>query len=130
MAPPLPLDVPKKEPYPALPAPILLDILEAMCARGFLRQATRLAMTSREVAAACSNGTGRQIYDAAKDGNATALTTYLAYWRERRERGSVMHTGTQYRCTYIKLLTFQTPNKPYLHPRSRPPIMQAPPRAL
>ena len=81
MTTPLPLDAPKKEPYPALPAPTLPDILEAMCARGFLRQTTRLAVTSREVAAACPMGTGRQIYDAAEEGNAAALTTYVVYWR-------------------------------------------------
>ena len=77
MAPPLPLDVPKKKPYPALPAPTLLDVIQAMCARGFLRQATRLTLTSRKVAAACPMGTGRQIYVAAEEGSAAALTTYV-----------------------------------------------------
>ena len=96
MAPLLPLNVPKKEPYPPLPPAILLDTLEAMCARGFLRQATRLAMTSRKVAAACPMGTGRQIYDAAEEGNAAALTTYLAYWRGNRERNEVLNWGVDH----------------------------------
>ena len=98
MPPPLPLDVPKKEPYPALPAPTLPDILEAMCARGFLRQVTRLAMTSREVAAACLMGTGRQIYVAAEEGSAAALTTYLAYWRGNRESNEVLNWDIGYIC--------------------------------
>ena len=79
MAPPLPLDVPKKEAFPALPLATLQDVLEAMCLRGLLRQATRLAVTSKEVAAACPMGTGKQIYEAAKAGNAGALSMYLSY---------------------------------------------------
>ena len=90
MAPPLPLDVPKKEAYPALPAPTILDVIEAMCSRSFLQQATRLAVTSRVVAAACPMGTGRQIYKAAKEGNAAALTTYIAYWRGNSESNEVL----------------------------------------
>ena len=98
MAPPLPLDVPKKKPYPALPAPTLLDVIQAMCARGFLRQATRLAVTSRTVAAACPMGTGRQIYDAAEEGNTAALTTYLAYWRGNRESDEVLNWDVDHIC--------------------------------
>ena len=75
----------------ALPAPTLLDVIEAMCARGFLRQATRLAVTSKEVGAACPMGTGKQIHDAATEGNAAALTTYLAYWRGSRESNEVLN---------------------------------------
>ena len=88
---PLPLDVPKKEPYPNLPPAKLLDVIEAMCARGFLRQATSLTMTSAEVAIAFPMGTGRQIWEAAKQGNAAALTTYLAYWRGNSESNKVLN---------------------------------------
>ena len=66
MIPPLPLDVPKKEPYTHLSAPTLLDVIEVTCARGFVRQATRLTLTSRKIAAACPMGTGAQIWEAAK----------------------------------------------------------------
>lgn len=59
----------------------LLNVLEPLCARGFLRQATRLCLTSKAVAAVLQHGTGRQLYDAAKAGNDGELMVYLEYWR-------------------------------------------------
>lgn len=70
---------------------LLLAVLEFLAAQGFLRQVTKLATTSKEVAAACPMGTGRQIWDAAKVGNVAALTTYLAYWRRRGESKHVLY---------------------------------------
>lgn len=60
-------------------------ILEPMCARGFLRQVTRLCVANKEIGVAAPMGTASQIYDASKDGDAGSLTTYLAYWKGNRE---------------------------------------------
>ena len=71
----------------------LLDhqvVIESMCARGFLRQVTLLALTSKEVASICPMGTGRQVHDAARDGNAPALTTFIQYWQDNKESRLVL----------------------------------------
>lgn len=69
----------------------LLDVLEPLCARGFLRQATRLSLTSKSVAAALPMGTGKQVHDAAVDGRDEQLTVYLEYWRGSSDSQHVLN---------------------------------------
>lgn len=66
-----------------------------MCAQGFLRQATRLAVTSKEMGEMAPMGTGKQIYDAAVADNKSAIATYLAYWRGNKDSFKVLNWNSE-----------------------------------
>lgn len=69
----------------------ILDVLEPLSASGFLREATRLCLTSKVMAAAAPMGTGRQVYEAAKTGDDGNLTVYLQYWSTSRDSKRVLN---------------------------------------
>ena len=68
----------------------LFSVLDIICARGFLRQMTALATTSREVGELLPMGTAKQVYDSSRDDVVDALTTYLAYWEGNSESHQVL----------------------------------------
>ena len=69
----------------------ILDVLDVVCSRGFLRAATRLCVASKAVAAVAPMGTGKQVYEAAKAGHDGQLTTYLEYWRAHADSPEVLN---------------------------------------
>lgn len=73
----------------------LCEVVETMCAQGFLRQATRLAVTSKEMGEIVPMGTGKQIYDAAVADNKSAIATYLAYWRGNKDSFKVLNWNSE-----------------------------------
>lgn len=69
----------------------LEGILVQFCAQAFVIEATKLALTSKAIAALLPMGTGRQFYEAAKRGDDAALATYIEYWRKTTGAVHVVH---------------------------------------
>lgn len=58
---------------------VVLDVLELLCACGFLRQAIMLSTTCNSIGAALPTCTGRHIYRAAAEGRCDQLATGILY---------------------------------------------------
>lgn len=69
----------------------LLDVVDLLCARGFLHAVTRLCVTSKAVKELAPMGTGRQVHDAASAGRDKELAVYLAYWRGNCDSAEVFN---------------------------------------
>lgn len=74
----------------------ILDVVEPLCATGFLRQVTQLCLTSKAVAASLPMGTGAQICDAAANGLEDNLRVYLEYWRGNNDSQNVLNWSPPY----------------------------------
>lgn len=69
----------------------ILDLLMPLCSQGYLREATRLCVTSKELGKSVPIGTGKQIFEASRDGKEEVLKGYLAYWRDNSDNRKVLN---------------------------------------